>query len=69
MINASADLLEYIKLDDHAEIVRNAIWKAINVEKLHTLDMGGSTGTAEIMDFIVDEVESQTQLKAYTAAQ
>ncbi|KAJ6215973.1 hypothetical protein RDWZM_010473 [Blomia tropicalis] len=69
MINASADLLEYLKLDDHAEIVRNAIWKAINVEKLHTLDMGGSTGTAEIMDFIVDEVKSQTQLKAYTAAQ
>ena len=67
MINASADLLEYLKLEDQAEIVRNAIYKAINVEKLHTLDMGGTSSTTEVMDFIIDEVSSQTRglIKAY----
>ena len=65
MINASADLLEYLKLEDQAEVVRDAIYKVINVEKLHTIDMGGNAGTSDVVDYITDEVKLQTQLKAY----
>lgn len=65
MINASADLLEYLKLDDQAEIVRESIYKAINVEKLHTQDMGGTASTSNVVDFIIDDVKTQTHIKAY----
>lgn len=67
MINASADLLEYLKLEDQAEIVRESIFKAINVEKLHTQDMGGSTSTSTVVDFIIDDVKNQTHIKNYEA--
>lgn len=69
MFNASADLLEYLQLDEYAEVVRYAIYKAINEEKLHTPDMGGSSTTTDIVDFIIDDVRSQTQLKAYQTAE
>lgn len=67
MINASADLLEYLKLEDQAEIVRESIFKAINVEKLHTQDMGGSASTSTVVDFIIDDVKNQTHIKNYQA--
>jgi len=67
MFNASADLLEYLKLDDQAEVVRDAIHKVVNVAKIHTPDLGGTANTSEVVDFIIDEVKAQTQLKAYEA--
>lgn len=69
MFNASADLLEYLHLDDCCEIVREAIYKVINEAKLHTADMGGTASTTDVVDFVIDEVKSQTQLKAYQAVE
>lgn len=69
MFNASADLLDYLHLKSYADIVRDAIYKAINVERLHTLDMGGKASTSEVVKFMMDEVSSQTKIKVYQAAQ
>lgn len=67
MLNASVDLLDYLQLESCADIVRDAIYKAINIEKLHTLDMGGNAKTSDVVNFIIDEVNSQTKIKAYQA--
>ncbi|OTF74774.1 isocitrate dehydrogenase[NAD] subunit gamma, mitochondrial-like [Euroglyphus maynei] len=67
MLNASVDLLDYLQLNSYADIVRDAIYKAINIEKLHTLDMGGNATTTDVVNFIIDEVNSQTKIKAYQA--
>lgn len=69
MFNASADLLEYLQMTEQAEVIRASIYKALNLEKLHTPDLGGSYGTSDVVDFIIEEVKSQTQLKAYQVAQ
>lgn len=67
MLNASVDLLDYLQLKSYADIVRDAIYKAINIEKLHTLDMGGNATTSDVVNFIIDDVSSQTKIKAYQA--
>merc|ERR1711922_32313 len=36
MLNASADLLEHLKLDYHAQLIRDAVYQTINVDKIHT---------------------------------
>ena len=69
MFYASADLLQYLDLHDYAEIVRDATDKAINVERLHTPDLGGTCSTTDVVDFVIGEVKSATQLKAYQAQQ
>lgn len=65
MFSASVDLLEYLKLDSYAQIVRDAIYKAVNVEKLHTPDLGGKATTSDVADYIINEVKSQTQVKVF----
>lgn len=67
MINASVDLLDYLKLDSYAEVVRKAIYKTINEEGLHTQDMGGNAKTTDVVNFIINDVIEQTQIKSYQA--
>lgn len=62
MFNASGDLLEYLGLDKYAAIVRKAISKTINVDKLHTPDLGGQNSTAEVARNIIKEVQASTAL-------
>ncbi|RWS17323.1 isocitrate dehydrogenase [NAD] subunit gamma: mitochondrial-like protein [Dinothrombium tinctorium] len=62
MFNASADLLEYIGLDKYSNVLRNSIDKVLNVEKIHTPDLGGSNSTTDVIDFLIDDVKAQTQV-------
>lgn len=62
MLNASADMLEYLELHSYAQILREAIDSAINTEKLHTPDLGGHSSTKEVIDFIVRQVKQRTQI-------
>ena len=36
MLNASAELLDHLGLDQHAALVQDAIYKTVNVERIHT---------------------------------
>ena len=40
MLNASADLLDYLGLFHHGKLIRDAIDKTINVDKIHTPGKG-----------------------------
>jgi isocitrate dehydrogenase (NAD+) len=62
MFNASADLLDYLELDDYALILRDAIYNALNVAKIHTPDLGGQHTTQDVVNFILNEVKEKTQI-------
>ena len=62
MFNASADLLEYLQLDSHAQILRSAIHDSINVAKVHTPDLGGENTTKDVVKFILKEVKEKTRI-------
>lgn len=62
VINASADLLQYLKLDNYAEIIRNAVNRALNEAKIHTPDLKGQYSTTDVVNFIIDDIRHQMRL-------
>lgn len=56
VINASADLLQHLKLDSHAVMIRDAIDKALNAAKIHTPDLKGQYSTTDVVNFIIDDI-------------
>jgi len=57
MLNASADMLEYLGLEDDCMMLRESIDKVINSEKLHTKDMGGTASTTDVVNFIAEDIK------------
>lgn len=62
VINASADLLQHLKLDSHAIMIRNAINTALNEAKIHTPDLKGQYSTTDVVNFIVDDIRQHSSL-------
>jgi len=46
---AGCKLLEYYKLPSHANVMRAAVEHALNTEKVHTPDLGGTATSADVM--------------------
>lgn len=61
VINASADLLQHLKLDDHASMIRNAIDNALNEARIHTPDLKGQYSTTDVVNFIIDDIRQNSR--------
>ncbi|GFU44086.1 isocitrate dehydrogenase subunit gamma, mitochondrial [Nephila pilipes] len=62
MLNASADLLEYLGLNKHAKIIGDAIYQTVNVDKIHTPDLGGNATTSDVVQNVLKIVQDKTRL-------
>ncbi|XP_077488385.1 isocitrate dehydrogenase [NAD] subunit gamma, mitochondrial-like [Amblyomma americanum] len=62
MMNASVDLLDHLGLKSDATVIRNAIDKTLNVDKVHTPDLGGQASTRDVINNIIKEVQESTKL-------
>lgn len=58
-IRAGVDLLCYLGLNDHANLISDAMFKALTVRGLHTSDIGGSAKTHEVVDAVMENIEEQ----------
>lgn len=61
VLNAAADMLEYLGLNDYCIMLRDSIDKCINVAKIHTLDMGGNAQTTDVINFILHDMKQKVQ--------
>lgn len=59
VLNASADLLLYFKLEENASILRSAINSALNEAQIHTPDLGGQYTTTDVVNFVISDVRHQ----------
>ncbi|KAK4318211.1 hypothetical protein Pmani_010787 [Petrolisthes manimaculis] len=50
MLNASCDMLEHLELNTHAELIRNAIEKTVNIDLIHTADLGGQATSLDVLE-------------------
>ncbi|XP_074029940.1 isocitrate dehydrogenase [NAD] subunit gamma, mitochondrial [Leptinotarsa decemlineata] len=57
MLNASKNLLYHLKKDDHAELIRKAIYKTLVEDKIHTPDIGGTNSGAEMVESIKKNIK------------
>lgn len=62
VINASADLLQHLRLESYALTIRNAINKVLNDARIHTPDIKGQYSTTDVVNFIVDDIRQPSQL-------
>lgn len=63
MLSASVDLLEHLKLDDHARIIRSAIFQTLNEDKIFTNDLGGQATSADVIQNVIGHVKRQLEGK------
>ncbi|KAG9509066.1 Isocitrate dehydrogenase [NAD] subunit gamma, mitochondrial, partial [Fragariocoptes setiger] len=62
VFNASADLLQHLKLENYASLMRGAVHKALNESKVHTPDLHGIHTTTDVVNLIIDEIRQQTSV-------
>lgn len=65
MLNAASDLLQYLGLVDHANLLTDAIDKTVNVDRIHTPDLGGMASSIDVVQNIIRNVQDQTKTKKW----
>merc|ERR1711974_28876 len=58
MLNASADMLAHLGLDYHSNLVRDAVDRTVNVDKVHTEDLGGNATSMDVVQNVIDHIKS-----------
>lgn len=58
MLYAGADLLAHLKLDYHSNLVRSAVSRTINEDKVHTRDLGGTATSREVVHNIISHIKA-----------
>eukprot|EP00092_Neocalanus_flemingeri_P010097 GFUD01010881.1.p1 GENE.GFUD01010881.1~~GFUD01010881.1.p1 ORF type:complete len:376 (-),score=99.75 GFUD01010881.1:148-1275(-) len=58
MLNAGADLLNHLGLKYHSELVKSAVDLTVNVDRIHTEDLGGSATSMDVVQNVINHVKN-----------
>jgi len=58
MLNASADLLAHLELPYHSKLIRDAVYQTINVDLIHTEDLGGQATSMDIVQNVINYIKA-----------
>ncbi|XP_071513306.1 isocitrate dehydrogenase [NAD] subunit gamma, mitochondrial-like [Panulirus ornatus] len=61
MLNAACDMLEHLGLSTHGSLIRDAIDKTLNVDLIHTSDLGGQSTSLDVVQNIIHEIQASTK--------
>ena len=61
MLRAGVDLLRHLHLESHADVVEKGINKTLIVDKIHTSDLGGIHGTADVVNGVLEYVKEHVK--------
>lgn len=61
MLNASCDMLHHLGLTSHASLISAAINKTINVDQIHTADIGGQATSLDVVQNIIHDIQEKTK--------
>lgn len=59
LILSAVMMLEYLEMNEEAEIIRRAIDRVLSDEKNFTRDLGGSVGTEDFTKLVIDAMEKR----------
>jgi len=68
MLSASADLLQYLKLDHHAHLINDAIYKTVNIDRIHTPDLRGQATSIDVVQNIIRIIQEETKVRNWGGA-
>lgn len=56
-IRASIDMLRYLELHKHANTLSDALYYVLNVENVHTPDIGGTNKSSEVVEAVIKHLK------------
>jgi len=57
MLNAGGDLLDHLGYKYHADLVKNAVYNTVNVDRVHTADLGGNATSSEVVQNVLRHIK------------
>jgi len=58
MLNAGAELLNHLGLKYHSDLIKTAVDNTVNIDKIHTVDLGGSATSMDVVQNIINHVKT-----------
>jgi len=58
MLNAGADLLNHLGLKYHSDLIKTAVDNTVNVDLVHTEDLGGSATSMDVVQNVINHVKN-----------
>merc|ERR1719278_791482 len=58
MLNASADMLKHLGLRHHSDLIKTAVFETINVDKIHTADLGGQATSTDVVQNVINHIKT-----------
>jgi isocitrate dehydrogenase (NAD+) len=58
MLNASVDMLRHLGHTSYADVIAEAIYKTLSVDKIHTPDLGGTATSTDIVQNIIKYLQA-----------
>ncbi|CAD5223205.1 unnamed protein product [Bursaphelenchus okinawaensis] len=56
-IRAACDMLTYLSLPQYANLISDALFKALTIDKIHTADIGGNASSSELVEKCLEYIE------------
>ena len=57
MLNAGGDLLNHLGYKYHADLVKSAVYNTVNVDKVHTSDLGGNASSLDVVQNVINRIK------------
>jgi len=61
MLNAGGDLLNHLGYTHQAKLVKDAVFDTINIDKIHTPDLGGVATSQDVVQSVVNNIRAASQ--------
>ncbi|RCN36703.1 isocitrate dehydrogenase, NAD-dependent [Ancylostoma caninum] len=61
-IRASIDMLRYLDCHHHANMISDALWKALVDQRAHTRDIGGTHKASEVVQITLENIDSMISM-------
>ncbi|TMS38743.1 hypothetical protein L596_005397 [Steinernema carpocapsae] len=58
-IRAGVDMLRYLNYNSHANLISDALFKAITESRLHTPDVGGDARASELVQAVIKNIDEE----------
>ena len=65
MLNAGGDLLDHLGYKQHAALVKDAVFKTVNEDKVHTADLGGSASSLDVVQNVLHHIKTAQAAQDY----
>ncbi|CAB3402362.1 unnamed protein product [Caenorhabditis bovis] len=64
-IRASVDMLRFLGLQTHADIISDSLFRTLVDKKIHTRDIGGDHKTSELVNYVIEFIDKELEDRNY----